>query len=223
MRRSALRRRVAAGALAATLAAAVVAAATRPGDPGDDRSATPPVSAAAPADVLVGARPVDVAAGFALGAGRFVTVAHVLESGRPVRVRAGRGARAATVVHSDARLDVAVLATEAAPGDGRGAVVMARAVPGGRARLLVRRAGRTVRLPVVVRRRARLRVAGLEGSPPAQRAGLVLSVSVRPGDSGAPLVDAAGRVTGMVFARSRERSDVAYAVDAAEIERLLER
>lgn len=215
-----MRRLLAVGALVAALVAAGVTAATRTG--GDDRARAKTARGPELVDVLAGtgARPSDVAVGFAAGAGRVVTVAHVLGRGRPVRVRAAREPPSvATVAGADTRLDVAILATGAARRARE--VRMARAEGGERARLLVRRAGRTVALPVVVRRRATLRLAGPEGGPPARRAGLVLAARVRPGDSGAPLVDDAGRVTGIVFARSRGREGIAYALEAAGLAGLL--
>jgi S1-C subfamily serine protease len=44
---------------------------------------------------------------------------------------------------------------------------------------------------------------------------------VLPGDSGAPVVDAGGRVTGMVFAQASGRADLTYALDARAIRSLL--
>jgi S1-C subfamily serine protease len=46
---------------------------------------------------------------------------------------------------------------------------------------------------------------------------------VRSGDSGAPLVDADGRVMGVLFASSRSSNDTAYAVAGERVAALLAR
>jgi S1-C subfamily serine protease len=55
----------------------------------------------------------------------------------------------------------------------------------------------------------------------ARRPVLELRAAVRPGDSGAPLVGRDGTIAGVVFARSTERTGIAYAVDAAVLAALL--
>jgi S1-C subfamily serine protease len=150
--------------------------------------------------VATGALVPDVATGFAVGRGRVVTVAHVLRGGGAVRVT-GRPAR---VVRADRRLDLAVLAVPglgAAPLSGRGA------------RVEVLRAGRPRALPARVERR----VTATLGRD--RRPALELSAAVQPGDSGAPVTDASGRLVGVVFARSGDRT--AWAVDASALRRLL--
>ena len=79
------------------------------------------------------------------------------------------------------------------------------------------REGAIVAEPVrVVRRITALRPRRADARRPA----LELAAPVAAGDSGAPvLVD--GRLAGIVFARSRERAGIAYAVDAAALPRLL--
>jgi S1-C subfamily serine protease len=158
-----------------------------------------PARVPAPLRVTVdrGALVPDVATGFAVG-DRVVTVAHVLAGGGAVRV-AGRPAR---VVRADPRLDLAVLA-----------------VPGLRAPRMagsgvaVLRDGRPRALPARVERR----VTATLGR--AVRPAVELSASVQPGDSGAPVTDASGRLVGVVFARAG--SGTAWAVDAAAVARVL--
>ena len=179
---------------AALLGAGLVAAGCR-GAPA--RVAAPsPLRVSADRGALVPA----VATGFAVGRGRVVTVAHVLQGGGAVRV-AGRRAR---VLRTDAQLDLAVLAVPglAAPrGSGRGA------------RVEVLRSGRPRALPARVERR----VTATLGR--AVRPALELAAAIQPGDSGAPVVDGAGRVVGVVFARSGGRT--AWAVDASALRALL--
>jgi S1-C subfamily serine protease len=150
--------------------------------------------------VATGALQPDVATGFAVGGGRVVTVAHVLHGGGAVRV-AGRPAR---VVRADRRLDLAVLAV---PG-----LRTPRAVGRG-ARVEVLRAGRPRALPA----RVEQHVTATLGH--AVRPALEVSAAVEPGDSGAPVTDGAGRVVGVVFARSG--AGTAWAVDAVALRRLL--
>jgi S1-C subfamily serine protease len=151
----------------------------------------------------------DVATGFALGDGRAVTVAHVLDGhavGSEVRVRSPGGpARAATVVAIDQRSDLALLrvpglrAPEARTAAGRGRAIVLT--------LDAARAGR-VRRPIVAR------ILTPDGSRVVRRPSLELRVRIGAGDSGAPVLTPDGRVAGVVFARSDRRPDTAYAVEA---------
>jgi S1-C subfamily serine protease len=162
------------------------------------------------------AGPADVATGFAAGGERVVTVAHVLagDGRRPVTVRGSDGvARAARVVRTDPRLDLAVLAVA-----GLRAPAARLARDGDELRVLVVRARRATTVDSPVRRRVRARVWG---APPAVRPALELEARVAAGDSGAPAVTAQGRVAGVVFARSTGRPRTTYAVDATGLRDLL--
>ncbi len=114
--------------------------------------------------------------------------------------------RVVTVAHAvddgDPRSDLAVVRTAGRVG---------KRVGGAGVRVL------TLRGPVraSVKRRIRADVDG------RVRDALEIRAAVRPGDSGAPLVDGRGHLLGVVFARSRSRPDVAYAVDAREVRALL--
>jgi len=140
-------------------------------------------------------RPDDVATAFAAGDGRVVTVAHVLAPGRPVFVD-GRRAR---VVRLDRRLDLAVLEA-GAPGE-----APAPGTPRAGQPVTVRVARGTLHLTV-----RRTITAHLDGSA---RPALELAGAVEPGDSGAPVLDAGGRLLGVVFAQSSHAARV-YALDA---------
>ena len=139
----------------------------------------------------------DRATGFVAGDGRVVTVAHVVADEETVTA----DGRPATVVRLDARNDLAVLAVDGLRGE-------ARLGHGDETTLRGRPA------PVVRRISARV-----DGGPP--RDALELRAAVAAGDSGAPLVTPAGRVAGVVFARSRTRAGTAYAVDASVLAALL--
>jgi S1-C subfamily serine protease len=184
--------------VAAVLAASAIAHATAGTD------------ASAPAIVTVGDGPAAVATGFTIAPGRVVTVAHVLAGGT-ISVRGADGiARRATVVRRDERLDLAVLAV---PGTQGGAP----AAPRG-AYAIVWREGTVTALPVELGRRIVARVRTGTGRFVGRRPALELDGAIRPGDSGAPVIGADGRLAGMLFSRSRSRANIAYALDSAAIE-----
>jgi S1-C subfamily serine protease len=145
------------------------------------------------------------ATGFAAGGDRVVTVAHVLDAGRAPSVD-GRRAR---VIRVDRAADLALLAL---PGLHAAPVRTGSGGPGG-VRLLGRHAQ--------VRRAITATVRGAPGAPLARRPALELAAAARPGDSGAPVLAADGRVVGVLFAASRERADTAYAVDGSALAGLL--
>jgi S1-C subfamily serine protease len=75
----------------------------------------------------------------------------------------------------------------------------------------VLRDGAARSLPATVRRVITARLTG--NGPVEVRPALELAVAVAPGDSGAPVIDARGRVAGVVFAQASDR-DLTYALDA---------
>ena len=131
----------------------------------------------------------DRATGFVAGDGRVMTVAHVLGDA-PVTV----DGRPATVVRLDRDHDLALLR---GPG-----------VRGEPARLGGRGDTSVLGRPAPIVRRIR---ASVDGG--TRRPALEVRAEVAVGDSGAPLVTPTGRVAGVVFARSRTRPGIAYAVD----------
>ena len=118
----------------------------------------------------------------ATGDGRVLTVAHVLDGARSVRV----GERPARVVRVDDRRDVAELAVPGIEAD------PARFARGG-GTVQVHLLRETISARVL-----RRVTATLDG---ARRPALELAARVQPGDSGAPVTDADGRLVGLVFAR----------------------
>jgi len=118
-----------------------------------------------------------IATGAPVERGQVMTVAHVLDGARAVRV----DGRAARVLRVDRRRDLAWLAADVDErrfGDG----------------LHVLREGRPVTLRARVLRRVTATIDG------RTRPALELDARVEPGDSGAPLTRG-GRVIGIVFAR----------------------
>ena len=90
----------------------------------------------------------------------------------------------------DRRLDLAELAVP-----GLDAPPVRTGGGGGEAVVRVLRDGEAVTLSAPVRRRVTASIAG------HSRPALELAATVEPGDSGAPVLDAQGRVLGIVFAR----------------------
>jgi S1-C subfamily serine protease len=159
----------------------------------------------------------DIATGFEHGAGRVVTVAHVIPGPRArVLVRGGDAnqARRARVVSLDRRDDLAVLAV---PDDG--IPPTSSPLPDSDSpHLLVRRDGRPVAIEVEIRRRIQARIRPRPGGAPVRRPALELNARVRRGDSGAPILAADGTLLGVLFAQSNQRPRTAYAVTAERIE-----
>jgi S1-C subfamily serine protease len=159
------------------------------------------------------------ATGFAIGGGRVVTVAHAVESAPEVRVRVGRrGGRSARVLRLDRGADLAVLAV---PGLGGSFVLTTTTGNEGVVRVLVLRRGRVVGVPADVRRAIDAAVSAPGAARPLRRPALELEVRLQAGDSGAPVLTGDGELAGVVFARSRNHADTAYAVDARALDRLL--
>jgi S1-C subfamily serine protease len=195
-------RRAAAVCVPLLLAAAAIGNATG-GDP-----------AGGPSVVTIEARGERTATGFVVSDERVVTVAHALGTGR-VRVRGPDGIeRRATVLRRDRALDLALLFVPDLPAAPQS---LSRGAP----HVLLRRDGGRVATRAVVRRRLDARVRAADGRLIARRPALELIAPIRAGDSGAPLIGADGRVAGIVFARSRDRAGLAYAVDASALTRLL--
>jgi len=207
-RRAGPRRRRACAAAVAVASLAVLAG----GCGGSDAPRRPPQVLRV--TVAAGGLVPEVATAVAVGDGRVLTVAHAVAGRGAVRV-AGRPAR---VLRVDDRLDLALLAVPGlrAPAMRLGGVAR-------RVTLAVLRDGRPTPLGGAVRRRVVIRFRDQPSDPPEVRPGLEVAASIDPGDSGAPVLDTRGRVLGVVYARSRDRADTAWAVDASAVRSLLAR
>jgi S1-C subfamily serine protease len=73
-----------------------------------------------------------------------------------------------------------------------------------------------VRRSLVVSKLVRALGPQVGDATPVRRAAFALNGSILPGDSGAPLLDAAGNVVGMLFSESRGHVG-GYAIDATEL------
>jgi S1-C subfamily serine protease len=193
-------------AVAATVLAVVAAGCGGAESP--DRPAPPVVSVLATGS--------ERATGFAVAPGRVVTVAHAVPGGRSVGLDSP--ARSAHVLRRDRSADLALIAVRGLPAPG---VETAAAKAGDSVRLLLLRDGRVAGRSATVRRAIEAHVRGPGSSRPLRRPALELDVRVRAGDSGAPVLTGDGRLAGVLFARSRNRSDTAYAVDARGLDEFL--
>lgn len=168
-----------------------------------------------------------VASGFAVADDLVVTAAHPVAGRTQVAVTdAGGRTRHGFVVALDPALDVAAVRV---PGLGADPAALASGdsadlVPRGSRGVVasISRDGELVPKPAVVTRRVRAHIEDVYFTRRVARRALELSFDGGYGDSGAAVVND-GLVVGMVFATSRSRDDVGYAVRAIEIGGVLAR
>jgi S1-C subfamily serine protease len=193
-------------AIAALLAGAAAAAGCGAADDGPILAAQRVVEVRVTGCSLVD----EVATGFDLGGGLVMTAAHTLREATSVSA----GGEPASVLVVDHRTDVALLRA----GESTAPMVLAHSGGAGQATLYTRTGGR----PVDVEQVVTVRIEEPRDDAVYVRAGLVLDADVTPGDSGSAVADAAGRLTGMVFAGSQRDGGPAYAVAARELVPLVE-
>jgi len=158
--------------------------------------------------------------GYVVGPDLVVTNAHVVAGGNEFRITdaAGTSLDARLVAYDPARdlallysedLDRRVLFAGEAVAD---EVIAVFGHPGGAALRVT-----PARVAEVVRARGR----DLYDTTDTVREVMVLAVALELGDSGAPLVNAAGEVVGIAFAVAPDSTDVAYAVTTSEVSELV--
>jgi hypothetical protein len=154
--------------------------------------------------------------GFPVGVGYIVTNAHVVSgtSAHAIIMPGGRQMKA-TVVFFDPEKDVAVLSVPDYTGSGltfgpaeRGTKAAVIGYPGGGPEKVV---------PAVVDGTMEAEGRDIYNENLITRQIYVMQASVRPGNSGGPLVDLEGRVLGIVFATSAGDPNQAYALTDDEI------
>ncbi len=192
--------------------------------PGDLDLAGPSTQQAAASVVRIDARGCNrrsSGSGFVLDTNLVVTNAHVVAGAEALLVHTPRGLpRDAEVVAFDADRDLALLAVDGLdlPALARGpASVQSHAFvighPGGQETQRV--------APVRIDRRREAIGRDIFDDRPASRRVLVLAADLERGDSGAPVIDAEGRVVGVVFAVSPDRPTTAFALDDTELDAFL--
>lgn len=103
------------------------------------------------------------------------------------------------------------------------AVVLGEPKEGSNGKILARPTGLELEtLDVVIVKRFVATGDDIYGEGDVSRQALELAIDVVPGVSGAGVYDARGRLVGVVFAESRRRGDVTYAVSGDEVRAFLE-
>ncbi|HEX2064399.1 MAG TPA: trypsin-like peptidase domain-containing protein, partial [Acidimicrobiales bacterium] len=191
--------------------------------------ATQPLTAAALADVRDSTVNVESLAcgvrhegsGFAVATDTVVTNAHVVAGSDRLRVRRpdGRVLAARVVVFDDDR-DLALLAVR---GLGQDAIAVGTALPPTAGAVIGYPGGQNSPRAVPVSIEAERTAVGRDiyGDDRTRRQVLFLAARLRPGDSGAPVVNAGGRVVGVTFAIAPDRPATAYAVSDDELRAVL--
>ena len=181
------------------------------------RSAVAHAAASTVRIVGVGCGGIVDGSGFVAGPGLVVTNAHVVAGISRPFVEDRRGRHAATPVLFDPNLDVAVLRADGlagpvlplAHGVARvGTPGAALGYPGG---------GPFTAVPAAVRRPLVAVGRDIYGERRTTRAVYELQATIRPGNSGGPLVNAGGTVLGVVFSRSVAQPRVGYALVADDV------
>ena len=160
--------------------------------------------------------------GFAVAPDLIATNAHVVAGADEVAARRPDGAvLPGTVVAFDADRDLALmevpgldqqpLERAAAETGGAGVVI---GYPGGQNEPRV--------APTEVRERRSTIGRDIYGQARTEREVLFLAAELQQGDSGSPVIDTAGQVTGVVFAISPDQRTTAFALDLVELEAILE-
>lgn len=155
--------------------------------------------------------------GFSPAPDIIVTNAHVVAGATGIEVLRPDGRTLpATVVTFDPARDLAVLAV---PGLGQPSLGFASAVVGESDAVYGYPRGRTTVevSPAQVLRRATVDAGDIYDRPSTPRQILVLGADLEPGDSGAALVNSAGKVVGVAFAVSNLRRGTAFAVASEEL------
>lgn len=209
------RRRLTAGVAGA---AALLAVGTG-GCTGDDPDPPPPVASG------VGVRTSGCGLADRIGSGvvvaprTVVTVAHTVAGASEVTVvdRFGTG-HAATPIAFDPNRDLAVLRADglAAPSLG-----VASGRPGPATVMSWGPDAGVVVGDAEITRLLAITIEDIYVSDIVERSGLEVRADIEIGDSGGPVLDPSGNVVGIVYARSRARPGVGFAVDRTEIDAVL--
>jgi S1-C subfamily serine protease len=165
----------------------------------------------------VACRQVQDGTGWVVSPGLVVTNAHVVAGQRDTDVIRDDGRRlAGTLVAFDPERDLAVLSVPEL--DRPPLPVAEAAAPGTFGGVFGHPGGEALRIaPFEVARAIDATGRDIYGDGTTLRRVLELSASLRPGDSGSPLVDPSGRVVGVAFAIARDRPEVAYALAPIEL------
>jgi S1-C subfamily serine protease len=199
---------------------------TEPGTQASSKTSTNPITAAVRGDARGIVRIAGVAAacsleqegsGFVVSLDHVLTNAHVVHGLRSPRVQiGGTGYRyPARVVFYDPAIDLAVLDVPGLPA--RPLPISTAPLPPGTAAVA---AGFPLDGPFTLSTGS-VQGQALDAGPPVgatrprERPVYQLSVLVRPGNSGGPLLTSDGRVAGVVFARGKSRTPIGFAITSS--------
>ena len=168
----------------------------------------------------VACRRIQDGSGFVVAEDLVATNAHVVAGERSTTVERNDGRRlSATVVAFDANRDLALLQV---PRLKRTPLVVTAAVRGAVGGVFGHPGGEPLRIaPFEVSRQLEATGKDIYDDQTTDRQVLELAASLRPGDSGAPLVDPAAEVVGVAFAISTDHVGVAYALATSELKAVL--
>jgi S1-C subfamily serine protease len=168
----------------------------------------------------IACRKIQDGTGFVVQDGLVATNAHVVAGEASTDVIRDDGSRiSADVVAFDADTDLALLDV---PGLDRPPLPLARASVGDIGGVFGHPRGEPLRVaPYEVARFLRATGNNIYDTNLVERDVLEVAAALEPGDSGSPLVSPAGEVVGVTFAISRDRSNVAYALNTTELRKLL--
>ena len=155
--------------------------------------------------------------GFSPAPDTVVTNAHVVAGTRTTTVLRPDGRTLpATVQAFDPDRDLAVLSV---PGLGQSSLALASAVVGETDAVFGHPRGQAAIevSPAQVARRVTVDIGDIYDGPSGPRQILVLNSDLEPGDSGAPVVNSAGKVVGVAFAVANLRRSTAYAVASEDL------
>jgi S1-C subfamily serine protease len=169
----------------------------------------------------VACRVTKLGTGFTVGDALVVTNAHVVAGEATTSVERDDGKRlSATVVAFDPNRDLALLAVS---GLGRDALPVGGSNGGNTGAVFGHPGGGQLRVaPFEVARKVEALGKDIYGTGPVRREVLELAADLQPGDSGAALVEAAGDVVGVAFAKSTQQAGVGYALATSELEAILQ-
>ena len=158
--------------------------------------------------------------GFVAAPNLVVTNAHVVAGERDTRVTTSDGRRLdASVVAFDPHRDLAVLRV---PGLALPALAFGEGHVDDRGALFGHPGGGELReAPVRIAEQIVARGTDITHTTPTEREVFVLAAVTAPGDSGGPIVDADGRVIGVMFAYDISRDSTAYALTRKELDPVL--
>jgi S1-C subfamily serine protease len=161
--------------------------------------------------------------GFSAAPDTIVTNAHVVAGATRTEVLRPDGRRLpAQVLVFDPDRDLALLSV---PGLGQQPLPLASAAVGGNGAVVGHPQGQVpVEVsPAVVVRRVMATTTDIYGEGAIRRPILVLAARLAPGDSGAPLINPSGEVTGVAFAVSAFRPSTAFAIPSETLAPVLDR